>query len=272
MKTIALIDGDIFAYEVAAGAEEAVHWGDDLWTLHAFETPARSKLDERLSAIKEDLGADEIIIALTGVENWRYDVLPTYKANRLGQRKPMLLRTMKEHLSENYKCFVKKNLEADDVLGILATWEGLKGEKIIVTKDKDLQTIPGKIYLTHKPELGVRNITVAEADRFHFIQTLAGDVTDGYKGCPGVGVDTGAELLDTLTGYESYEHTFKSGKRKGETETRWRKVEMSSHWEVIVSCFARQGLGEEEARTQARVARILRADDYDFKTGEVKLW
>jgi DNA polymerase-1 len=31
-------------------------------------------------------------------------------------------------------------------MGILATWSGLKGEKIIVSIDKDMKTIPG-LYL-----------------------------------------------------------------------------------------------------------------------------
>lgn len=272
MKTIALIDGDIYCYEIAAAAEEPIRWDDDLWTLHAFQEPAIAKLDARLSELQELTNADELIIALSGTDNWRYNVLPTYKSNRLGQRKPMLLRTLKEHLAKNYKTFVKKNLEADDVLGILATWDGLKGEKIIITKDKDLKTIPGKIFLSHKPESGVVEVSQEEADRFHLAQALAGDVTDGYAGCPGIGMDTACDLLDSLTGYECYDHTFKSGKRKGETETRWRKVPMETEWEVIISCYARQGLGEEEAKVQANVARILRANDYDFKTGEVKLW
>ena len=32
MTTIALLDGDLFAFEVAAAAEVATYWGDGLWT------------------------------------------------------------------------------------------------------------------------------------------------------------------------------------------------------------------------------------------------
>ena len=32
-ETIGLIDGDIYAFEIAAGAEEPVNWGDGFWTL-----------------------------------------------------------------------------------------------------------------------------------------------------------------------------------------------------------------------------------------------
>ena len=246
MKTTALIDGDIFAYEIAASAEEPINWGDGLWTLHSFEEPAIAKLDARLAELKELTEADEMIVALTGTDNWRYSVLPTYKSNRVGVRKPMLLRRLKEHLANNYQCFVKKNLEADDVLGILSTWDGLKGKKIIVTKDKDLKTIPGYIFLSHKPELGVMEITEEEADHFHLIQTLEGDRTDGYTGCPGIGKVKAQKALE------------------GKPKEQW--------WDIVVSLFKKAKLSEDEAKVQANVARILRADEYDFKTGQVRLW
>jgi DNA polymerase-1 len=40
----------------------------------------------------------------------------------------------------------------------------------------------------------------------------------------------------------------------------------------VVAAFESKGLTEEDALVQARVARICRASDYDFKTKEVKLW
>ena len=42
---ILLIDGDIVGYKVASACEEAVHWGNDLWTLHADEREARNQVD-----------------------------------------------------------------------------------------------------------------------------------------------------------------------------------------------------------------------------------
>lgn len=246
MPTIALLDGDIFAYEIAAGAEEPIHWGDGLWTLHAWEEPAKAKLDGRIEELSDSIGADRIIVTISDDANWRKGVLPSYKENRTGQRKPMLLNILKDHLSENYETFIRPSLEADDVLGILSTWEKLKGDKVIITKDKDLQTIPGLHYLSHKEERGVFEVSEDEANLWHLIQTLSGDVTDGYKGCPGIGVVRAEKALKDLP-----------------PEERWPKV---------VELFEKAGLGEDEALTQARVARICRASDYDFKKREVKLW
>lgn len=246
MPTIALMDGDIFAYEIAAGAEEPIHWGDGLWTLHAWEEPAKAKLEGRIEELSDSIGADRIIVAISDEANWRKDVLPTYKENRTGQRKPMLLKVLKDHLAENYETFIRPSLEADDVLGILSTWQKLKGDKVIVTKDKDLQTIPGLHYLSHKEERGVFEVSEDEADLWHLIQTLSGDITDGYKGCPGIGAVRAEKALKDLA-----------------PEERWPKV---------VELFQKAGLGEDEALTQARVARICRTSDYDFKKKEVKLW
>lgn len=246
MTTVALFDGDVFAYEIAAGAEEAINWGDGLWTLHAWEDPAKTRLEGRIEELRDSIGAQRVIVALSDSVNWRHRVLPSYKENRAHTRKPMILKALKEHLANTFETFVRPTLEADDVLGILSTWSGMKGDKVIVTKDKDLQTIPGLHFLSHKEERGVFEVSQDDADLWHLIQSLAGDVTDGYKGCPNIGLTRATKALIDLP-----------------QEERWGKV---------VELFNKAGLGEEEALVQARVARICRASDYDFKTKEVKLW
>ncbi len=272
METIALNDGDIFVYEIASSAEKPIHWGDGLWTLHAYAEEAIGRLDERLEQLQKQVLADRTIVCLTGSKNWRKDILPTYKSNRKDTRKPMLIPILQQHLRDNYEVFEREGLEADDILGILATWKGLKGKKIIVTKDKDLNTIPCLLLNTGKPELGIQEVTKEEADHWHLMQAIAGDATDGYSGCPNVGMTGAEEILTDLTGWEQYDHTFKSGPRKDLTEKRWRKIQCETQWEAIVSNFNKAGLGPEEALTQARVARICRASDYDFKNKKVKLW
>ena len=72
-------------------------------------------------------------------------------------------------------------LEADDAMGIYAT--KLTGN-IIVSPDKDMKQIPGKLYNLED----TITITPEEGAKWHLIQTLAGDQTDGYSGVPGIGV------------------------------------------------------------------------------------
>ena len=128
-------------------------------------------------------------------------------------------------------------LEADDAMGIYATkFSG----NVIVSPDKDMRQIPGSLYnLTE-------HVTVnkAEGAKWHLIQTLAGDQTDGYAGAPGIGVKR-AEILFDKHGYS---------------------------WETVVNVFKEKGLDEEIALQNARLAKILTVDDYDFKQRCPILW
>ena len=158
-------------------------------------------------------------------------------------------------------------LEADDVMGLLATRPS-KEDRIMVSEDKDMQTVPALLYNPNKSRLGVRQITPEEAERFHLWQTITGDQTDGYPGCPGSG-PTAADRLLSGWGWESYVHTFKAGPRKGLEETRWREVEME-RWPAIVSAYQKAGFKEADAIKQGRLAFILR-DGY-YADGRVRLW
>lgn len=238
---IALIDADILAYQAAASVEQPVHWGDGLWTLHAFEDEAVSKLEDMVASICQTVGADNKIMVLSDSKNWRKDVLPTYKENRVGVRKPLLLGTLREHIKVRYEFSQQPSLEGDDILGILATRPS-DDDYIICSLDKDLKTVPGHHYNFGKDEFF--EVTEEQADYYHLIQTLTGDTTDGYQGCPGVGPKTAEKIL---AGAED-------------------------PWAAVVKAYAKAGFGEEEALVQARVAHIMRNDDYDPVTGKIKLW
>ena len=76
-------------------------------------------------------------------------------------------------------------------------------------------------------------------------QTLVGDATDGYSGCPTIGPVAATKLLGFCS-------------------------DQTAMWDLVTSTYRKKGLGEEEALIQARVARILRFEDY--KKEEVLLW
>jgi len=240
---IALIDGDILVYQAAAVAEKPVDWGDGLWTLHAEEEEAWAHFQSALNVTLEAVGTETFILAFTDKKNFRKDVLPTYKSNRTGVRKPMLLPYLRSRAEARYVCQTMEGLEGDDVLGIIATKEP-KGDYVICTIDKDLKTIPCKHYNFGTKEFFETDVETS--DKYHLLQTLTGDTTDGYKGCPSIGIKTAEKIL--------------------------QDIKPEDMWEAVVSTYAKAGLGEEEALTQARVARILRATDYNFNTKEVILW
>jgi len=268
-----LFDGDIFAFQACAAAEKPVDWGNGLWTLHTDINAAKAKAVNNMEEIFEDLGASVAIFAVTDKQNWRYNVLPTYKNNRVDTRKPMCLSEVKEYLKSEYTYALEPEMEADDVMGILSTdSEYLPGyRKIIVSIDKDMQTIPGWLYNPSK-DLAPRYITQQEADHYHLTQSIAGDVTDGYNGANGFGSVTADALLRDNLKFESYDHTFKSGKRKGETETRWQKVESTDPWDTVLSCYEKAGQTPQDALQNAQVASICRVENFDKKNKKVILW
>ena len=275
MSTVLLLDGDIFAFEAATISEREIEWPNDVWTLHSDMSSALSHATNKIANLKNELNADEVVFCWSCPSSryWRHDILPTYKQNRKSTRKPLAVGPLKEKLAEQYESFMRPNLEADDVMGILSTWSKFKpgAKKIIVSIDKDMQTIPGWLY---NPDQDYQPWKVPQdhADRWHLAQAMGGDQVDGYAGCPGIGFNKAWEALTNLQKPVSYEHTFKSGERKGMTETRWTTDDAEDLWDVVVSHFRKAGLGEDEALVQAQVARIVRACDYNFKTKEVKPW
>lgn len=273
-RLTALIDGDILVYQAALEAEHEHRWDDGLWTYHAYEEDAYRLFRTALEGVVEAVRADAFLIALTDSErNWRLDVLDTYKGNRKGVRKPLLRKHLNGWVQQEYRdlAYLRPRLEGDDVLGILNTHPTLvPGDKVVVSIDKDFKTIPGKHY--NQKHGRFFDINEEEADWWHMFQTLTGDSTDGYAGCPGVGPVEAQRLLDAPFLSVPYDHVMKSGPRKGQTEVRYREEPTDDVWAAVASMYRSKGLSEEVALQQARVARICRHTDYDFKNRRPILW
>ena len=237
-----LLDSDIIAFRIAAVMETKTAFGKVVEPLEA----AIRATDKYISDLKRKLKANDVIACLSCREhNWRDDVLPSYKQQRDHSERPEHLTALKEHMTENYESYLRYGLEADDVMGILATHPTLvKGRKIIVSEDKDMRTVPALLYAPHRAELGVVRVTELQARQFHMWQAICGDTVDGYKGAPRVG----AASLYAQSVLEE---------------------DMVDLWGTVLSAYGSVGLGEEEALQQARVAQILTAGWYDFKEKEV---
>lgn len=234
--TTLLVDGDIVAYKAAASAETPIDWGDGVWTLHATEQDVIGSIKEFMGHLIAGSDCDDVVTCLTGSKNYRKDIASYYKENRVPKRKPMLLSFAKDFLYDNYNGRLEEGIEADDLLGILGSSED---DNLIWSADKDLLTIPARHFIDGQ----VVTINEEEADYHFFLQTLVGDSTDNYKGCPTIGEKTAKKLL-----------------------------EKDCSWEAVVKQFEKKGLSKEVAIENARLARILRHGEYDFETKEVTLW
>ena len=258
MQRTIIIDGDVVVYKVAeavADSFEVTTEEDDEFVYRNIgwcnKYAAQDTLDEMIDRIKKECKGTDVVIALSDMKgNFRKQLNPNYKGNRKNI-KPILYEYLRKVLDERYTVYERPLLEADDVIGILATSEKIiKGDKVVWSLDKDFKTIPCKFHRAKpngKDESKV--ITKEEADWWFMYQTLIGDRVDGYEGCKGVGDKTARKLLGEV----------------GEKT-------LDEMWKIVVNTYEKAGLTEEEALLNARMARILRVGDYEFKTKGVKLW
>jgi len=233
-----LIDADYIAYKCCAATETEIDFGEDLIVVTSNFSEAYKYVERELFNIANDLGCfDDSILFFSDSVNFRKSIDPAYKGHR-NRKKPCGYKRVINKLKEEFHVVVMPTLEADDAIGIYATKE--EGH-IICSPDKDMRQIPGDLFdLTN----GVVTITKEEGDRWHLIQTMAGDQTDGYAGVPSIGIKRADALL----------------------------TEKGATWQTVLEAFLDKDLTEEDALRNARLAKILQVEDYDFTNQTVRPW
>lgn len=281
-ETTLLIDGDVIAF-TAAAAVQCIHEDE-----HGFVQPFARRQEGEAVVDNMVIGLEVLFksthrrIALSDPKvNWRHEVYPAYKGHRMeefaGQVRPLLLGILKQYLRDKYEAFHWPTLEADDTLGILATeTQEYPGKRILVGRDKDFRTIPGTYHqmgrLGASKQPILEEITPWEAQRNHLFQTLAGDTTDGYGGCVGLGKARAAEVLDNPRLLVPQHGVITRGVNKGNSTTKWVAEPTRDLWACVTSNFHKAGQTTEDAITMARLANILHADQYNKETGDITLW
>ena len=233
-----LVDADFIVYKSCAAAETEIDWGDDVILVTSKFSDAYKNVQKELNRIKQQFMWDvpELMLFFSDSKNFRKKIYPDYKGHR-NRKKPCGYRRVIENLKDEYDVVRLPELEADDAMGIYAT---ANPGNIIVSPDKDMRQIPGRLYNLDE----TFTITPQDGARWHLIQTLAGDQTDGYSGVPGIGVKK-AEALFEDKGYS---------------------------WKTVVETFESKDLTEEDALLNARLARILTNNDYDDTNKRVIHW
>jgi len=259
-----LIDADIVAYKFASTSEE-VHYfdgADDAPAVKADLDHATSQARYYIEELQESLGADKIIVCLSDPDaNFRKTLSPTYKLSRVGTRKPEDLMRVKEWMATAYMTYQRPALEADDCMGILSTHPTLvRGEKIIVSEDKDMQGIPGTLFNPAKDK-EPRRIGKLSADRYHLWQTIVGDSCDGYPGAKGIGPKS-PEAIGVLAA-KTVEEAWGFVLQAYERSISRREDIPADQLPLVIA---------QDAVLQARLARILRATDWDFTRKAPRLW
>jgi len=237
-----LIDADWLLYAACSACEYDIRWDEWIHTLHLEQSDAKSYITHQVNRWQDMTGHDDVVMCLSSYPTFRHQLLPEYKANRIGKRKPLGLRDMRQWIDDQYETRCHENLEADDVMGILAT-NGSYKDPIIVSPDKDMRTVPGRLLRIDKMEFN----DVADANRNWMTQAIVGDTSDNYPGLKGFGPVKAEKLLA--------EH-----------------VTLPAMWNAACDAYRKAGSTFADALVNARMARILRHGDYDFSTGTVELW
>lgn len=168
--------------------------------------------------------------------NFRKVIDPTYKAHR--SSKPENYHEVVKYIKDRANCMQINGLEADDLIGILQTSQ-VYGATKIISVDKDFLTIAGWLINPNDILRYQKPITEEEADINHLRQSVIGDTADNFKGIPGCGP---------------------------------KAAEGVFCWDDVVALGEKKGLPLDYLILQARLARILRREDYDRETNTIKLW
>jgi 5'-3' exonuclease len=258
MKRTLLVDADIVAFKFSSTNEDKYYFDgkDAPPAVDANFDATVADVVTYIADLQSHLKATEIIICLSDPEaNFRKDIYSLYKSKRDHSTRPVYLQTVKDWFKTKYKTYQRPTLEADDCMGILSTHSTLvKGERIIVSEDKDMQTIPGLLFNPRK-DTKVRKISRLDADRFHLWQAVVGDTCDGYPGAKGVGPKS-PHALGVLAATSVAE--------------MWSHV-LDAHAKALKTTLDDPAV-EAAALVQARCARILRATDWDFESKRPRLW
>lgn len=233
-----VMDADSFVYSTAAKMlrDNPFLEGDKVsnWT------EVRESFIKKVQFLKERLELSDLVMYISGQNNFRYTVDIDYKATRKGTEAPMHLGDLKQYAVEYMGAIRADGAEADDYT---ISHKLLDPSVMIAAIDKDVcNSVAGRHYNYWKEEF----VEVSEqtAIQWPFIQTLMGDAGDNILGLKGVGIKTAQKLLGD--------------------ETRPEKL-----WKIITNAYILKDRTVEDA---LMTMRLVRMDQFNHKTKKLKLW
>ncbi len=201
MKTLLLVDGSSYLYR-------AFHGMPDLRSPDGQPSGALYGIIAMLRRLKKDQPHDYCAVVFDAKgKTFRDDWYPDYKANRPPM--PDDLRSQIEPVhaavrAEGFPLLMIDGVEADDVIGTLATQAGCAGIRTVIsTGDKDMaQLVNPQVSLVNTmsnellDQAGVLAKFGVAPDRIIDYLSLIGDTVDNVPGVPKVGPKTAAKWLD----------------------------------------------------------------------------
>lgn len=192
-------------------------------------------LDSIVERFQAEFNCRDIVMVIGDKgNNFRKDLNPSYKAHR--PAKPLMYDYLLPVVINKYNVISLPSLEADDTCRIIfEDNKNFKGEKIIVTIDKDFYSVPCNLYRDNPKDRTIVKVSEEDARINEFIQVIMGDKTDGYSGIPNYG------------------------------EAKARKfVTKDTTFDDVIKLYEENGLTKEEALLNYNMAHIVGIDGYDL--------
>ena len=200
-KTLLMVDGSSFLYR-------AFHAMPDLRNRQGEPTGAIYGVLNMLRRLRQDYPSDYSLCVFDAKgKTFRDELYPQYKANRPSM--PAELAAQIEPLHQaieasGWKIAAIEGVEADDVIGTLATHAAKDGVRcIIATGDKDLaQLVNERVMLVNTMNNEVLDVDGVKAkfgvppERIVDLLTLTGDAVDNVPGVEKVGPKTAVKWLE----------------------------------------------------------------------------
>lgn len=224
-----LIDGDLVVYSICSAAE----YGNEIAYVRFDEI--LNAIDGKIRFLKTRTDAALARVFFSGKKNFRFDLMPEYKAHRKDKERPYYLPQAIAYCMEKWDGECTEGLEADD---LMCMNQDREGSTIIATIDKDMLQCQGHHYRWETQHSGekfifVDNVGMLEckiSDKnvkkisgygplFLCWQLLTGDTTDNILGCG-----------------KSVEKVWKSGKKAGERYFSRDGIGAVEAYELLRNC------------------------------------
>lgn len=233
---LAIVDADTIYYKAA-------------FKMNKLEM--RRSIDAVMLDIQGQCFADTMKVAVKGFGNFRKDLYPKYKSNRVTKDdlKPYLNYGHK-YMIDKYDAVQADGMEADDLVSIWA-YEARELEIpfVICGIDKDLKQIPGNHYNYNKQ---IHEFVDDDNANYNLmVQCLTGDSTDNIPGLKGIGPAKAAKILAGVPESRRWSRIRAAWRahRSGSPDLSYRLLSMLKSWEEFEDVQS-QISGEASKREQ----------------------
>jgi 5'-3' exonuclease len=200
-KKIVIADFDSLLYFVAYTGKDENGIKKPEYTEEEYPI-AETLLDEAivniLVKVEEYFEIEALYVAIKGTNNFRYQLLSSYKSNR--PPSPPIIRHLANYMMVKHKAVQCENCESDDLCFSISNTIDHQG--IILTIDKDFKQIPSILY-DYKKDIWIK--PSIEESRHHLaLQMCMGDSGDSIPGLKGIGPKKAAKIVSQ--GMSNYQY------------------------------------------------------------------